>query len=129
MCHRKWRTTSRSQFPFYHVDPHLNQVTRLRRRHNYQLIHLTNTSPDSVYGVKCVLASHFFLIFILCVSIACPFMFAYMYVCVKVSDPSPGTGVRDSYELPCECWKLNPGSLEEQVVALTREPSPRLLKL
>jgi hypothetical protein len=36
---------------------------------------------------------------------------------------SPGTGVTDSCELPCECWELNLGPLEEQAVLLTIEPS------
>jgi hypothetical protein len=29
---------------------------------------------------------------------------------------SSGTGVTDSYELPCGCWELNLGLLEEQMV-------------
>lgn len=29
---------------------------------------------------------------------------------------SPGFGVTDSYELPCGCWELNPGPLEERPV-------------
>jgi len=36
---------------------------------------------------------------------------------------SPGTGVTDSCELPCECWELNPSPLEEQPVLLTTEES------
>jgi hypothetical protein len=35
----------------------------------------------------------------------------------------PGTGVTDGCELPCGCWKLNPGPLEEQPVLLTAKPS------
>ena len=38
-----------------------------------------------------------------------------------VSDP--GTGVTSTCELPCGCWELNPGPLEEQPVLLTAEPS------
>jgi hypothetical protein len=37
------------------------------------------------------------------------------------------TGVTDSCELPCGCWETNPGSLEEQKVLLTDEPSLQLL--
>ena len=29
----------------------------------------------------------------------------------------------DGYELPCGCWELNSGPLEEQPVLLTTEPS------
>ena len=36
---------------------------------------------------------------------------------------SPGTGVTNSCELPCGCWDLNLGLLEEQPVLLTAEPS------
>jgi hypothetical protein len=36
---------------------------------------------------------------------------------------SSGTGVIDSYVLPCGYWKPNPDSLEEQPVLLTTEPS------
>ena len=43
---------------------------------------------------------------------------------------SPGTGVTDRSELPCGCWELNQGPVEEQPVLLTTEPSllPNLLK-
>ena len=30
----------------------------------------------------------------------------------------PGAGVIGSYKLPCVCWNLNPGSLEEQLKPL-----------
>lgn len=36
---------------------------------------------------------------------------------------SPGTGVTDQCELPCVCWKLDLGPVEEQLVFLTCEPS------
>ena len=36
---------------------------------------------------------------------------------------SPVTGSSDSYNLPCGCWELNLGPLEEQSVLLTTEPS------
>jgi hypothetical protein len=29
----------------------------------------------------------------------------------------------DGYELPCGCWELNSGPLEEQLVLLTAKPS------
>ena len=34
-----------------------------------------------------------------------------------------GTGVMDGCRLPCGCWELNSGPLEEQPVLLTTEPS------
>lgn len=36
---------------------------------------------------------------------------------------SPRSGVVASYELPCGCWGLNPGPLEEETVLLTTGPS------
>ena len=33
----------------------------------------------------------------------------------------------DSYEMPCVCWKLNSGSLEEQFVLLITVVSPQVL--
>ena len=65
---------------------------------------------------------------------------SYMYgcfVCMHVCAPyvcllpeytiegikSPRMRVTDSYELPCKCWQLNLGPLEEQPVLLTTEPS------
>lgn len=33
------------------------------------------------------------------------------------------TGVTDRYELPCVCWKLNSGPLEEESALLASEPS------
>ena len=41
----------------------------------------------------------------------------------------PGTGVTHSCALPCSCWELNLGPLEEQPVLLTTEPSPQPQKL
>jgi len=35
----------------------------------------------------------------------------------------PETGVTNSCELPCGCWKLSLGPLEEQPELLTAEPS------
>lgn len=46
-------------------------------------------------------------------------------VCMSVPDAhrytirSPGPGLTDSCELPCGCWKLNLGPLQEQQVLLT----------
>jgi hypothetical protein len=34
---------------------------------------------------------------------------------------SPGSGITDGAELPCGCWELNLGPLEEQSVLLTIE--------
>ena len=36
----------------------------------------------------------------------------------RASDP-----ILDGYKLPCGCWELNSGPLEEQPVPLTAEPS------
>ena len=46
-----------------------------------------------------------------------------LYVCLNEDGGSPRTGVRDSCELPCDCWKLNLNPLEEQPVLLTTEAS------
>jgi hypothetical protein len=45
--------------------------------------------------------------------------FACMFVYVRLSH----LGVTNIFELPCVCWKLNPGRLVEQSVPLTTEPS------
>ena len=45
----------------------------------------------------------------------------FLSVCVGVR--SSGTEVKDACELPCRCWELNPGPLEEQPVLLTAELS------
>jgi hypothetical protein len=37
-------------------------------------------------------------------------------------------GVTDGCELPCGCWELNPGLLEEQPVLLAAEPSVKALE-
>jgi hypothetical protein len=44
-----------------------------------------------------------------------------MYVCEGVKNP--GTGATDKCELPCGCWELNPGPLEEQPMFLTTDSS------
>ena len=50
-----------------------------------------------------------------------------LHVCLCEDVRYPGTGVTDSCELPCGCWELNPGALEEQAVLLTTEPSLQLI--
>jgi hypothetical protein len=52
-------------------------------------------------------------------------MFIGVFTCMCVGEAvgSPGTGVTDRCELPCGCWELSPGPLEEQPVLLTTEPS------
>jgi hypothetical protein len=45
----------------------------------------------------------------------------HVYLCEGVR--SPVTGVTDSCELPCGCWELSLGPLEDQPVPLTTEPS------
>ena len=47
-------------------------------------------------------------------------LLAYISVgCVR----SLKTGVTDGCELPCGCWKLNPGPLKDQPKLLITEPS------
>ena len=48
-------------------------------------------------------------------------LFNFMCIGVKVSDLVE-LYFSDSCELPCECWEVNPGPLEEQSVFLTTEP-------
>ena len=46
------------------------------------------------------------------------------HICtVHVDIKFAGTGVTDSCELPCRCWKSNPHHLEKQQVFLTSEVS------
>jgi hypothetical protein len=52
----------------------------------------------------------------------CALVFCLRMCLCKGAKP-PGTGVTESCELPCGCWELNPGHLEEQPVLLTPEPS------
>ena len=52
-------------------------------------------------------------------------------MCLCEGVESPGTGVTESCELPCGCWDLNPGPLEEQPVFLSAESSlqPKVIVL
>jgi hypothetical protein len=59
---------------------------------------------------------------ILFIFISCALVFC-LHVCLCEGVRSPGTGVTDIYELPCECWELNLGPLEKQPALLTTEPS------
>jgi hypothetical protein len=36
---------------------------------------------------------------------------------------SSGTVVIDGSERPCECWELNPGPVQEDLILLTSQPS------
>ena len=45
-----------------------------------------------------------------------------LHVCLCDGMKYSGTGVTERYELPCVCWELNQGPLEEQPVFLTPEP-------
>jgi hypothetical protein len=55
-------------------------------------------------------------------------MYVCMYVCMYEGVRTPGTEIIDSCVLPCVCWKLNLGPLEEQPVLLTAEPSLQPLR-
>jgi hypothetical protein len=46
-----------------------------------------------------------------------------LHVCLCEGVGSSGTGIIDSYELPCRYWESNLGPLEEQPELLTTEPS------
>lgn len=48
------------------------------------------------------------------------FYLCSLHVCEGIRNP--GTGVTDKCELPCGCWEMNPGPLEELPVLLTTEP-------
>lgn len=48
--------------------------------------------------------------------------FCPMYALDPMELQSNGTTVRDNSELPCGCWELNSGPLEEQPVLLTAKP-------
>jgi hypothetical protein len=64
----------------------------------------------------------------MCIFILCALVFC-LYVCQWEGTRSSGTGVTDSCELPCSCWRVNIGSLEKQPVLLTPEPSLQPLLL
>ena len=84
--------------------------------------------PSLVLGL--ILFLNFFIfylfifnfLFILCTLVFC------LHVCLCKGVQSHGTGATDSCKLPCGCWDLNPGPLEEQPVLLTTEPSLQLQK-
>jgi hypothetical protein len=58
------------------------------------------------------------------VTCACAYVsLAYVVLGASQKKVCPGTEVTYSCELPCGCWKLNPGPLQEQQVFLTIEPS------
>jgi hypothetical protein len=46
-----------------------------------------------------------------------------LHVCLCESVGAPETGVTKSCDLPCGCWELNLGPLEELPVLSTTEPS------
>ena len=60
---------------------------------------------------------NYLFIFILCALMLC------LHVCLCEGGRSHGTELTDSCELPCGCWELNPGSVEEHSVLLSFEPS------
>ena len=57
-------------------------------------------------------------------------MYTMCMQCLQIPEEgtgSSGTIDTDSYELPCECWKLNLNPLKEQPVLLLMEPPPQPL--
>ena len=67
---------------------------------------------------------------IVCVVVCvCVYIYIYIYVYAHIhTDPckgvrSSGTGVASRCELPCGCWELKLGPLEEKPMLLTPEPS------
>jgi hypothetical protein len=76
-----------------------------------------------IYFISCSLPNFLYFlindlfIFILCASVL------WLHVCLCEGARSPGTGVTGWWKLPCGCWELNLGPLEEQSVLLTTELS------
>jgi hypothetical protein len=71
---------------------------------------------------KMFLKTHFFT---LCVCLFCLHVSA-LSRCLHQPGKgtgTPSTGVPDSCELPCGCWELNPGSLEQRPVLFRAKPS------
>ena len=52
----------------------------------------------------------------LCVCVRARALVFCLDVCLYEGARSSGTGVTDCCELPCGCWELNKGPLEEQPV-------------
>ena len=82
---------------------------------DFRTLYFTQIRDSLSNCVGLSLISIFFNIFIVYLTLF------YVHWCEGVR--SPGTGFSDSCELPCGCWELNPGPLEEQSVLLTAEPS------
>jgi hypothetical protein len=52
------------------------------------------------------------------------YIFFYFYMStLSLSSDTPEESIRSHYKPPCGCWELNSGTLEEQAVLLTAEPS------
>ena len=55
------------------------------------------------------------------------YLFYYAYnilsVCMPEGQKRAPDPITDGCELPCGCWELNSGPLEEQAILLTSEPS------
>jgi hypothetical protein len=79
-----------------------------------------------LFSSRFLISSFFFLkkdLFVyLFIYTFCALVFC-LHVCLCKGVRSSGTGVTDRCELPCGCWELNLGPLEEQPVLLTAEPS------
>lgn len=62
-----------------------------------------------------------------------PVCMSVFFVCEVSSEDSfrhAGTGVSDCCESPCRCWELNLGTMGDQPILLTTDPSlqPTLIK-
>jgi hypothetical protein len=98
----------------------LKVCAKAEPHHNWQLVFpVNNTIAGFTVWLDILQQAAFFFndLFLFYVH-WCP---ACLYVCDGVR--SPGTGIIDSYELPCGCWELNPYPLEKQPVFLPIKPT------
>ena len=71
---------------------------------------------------------HFCLFYLMCMGVLSDCVSVYnVHVChpqrLEEGVRSVSISIIDGCELPCGCWDLNPGLLEEQPVLLTSEPT------
>jgi hypothetical protein len=72
-----------------------------------------------LYYVFCLF---YFILWVLYISFYVHHLHAWGLQKPEEGDRSPGTGITEDSELPCECWKPSPGLLEGRPVFLTTPP-------
>lgn len=93
----------------------------------YNLPQEESSLTPSLSSAPCIFLNFYFIFIFMCISVClCVCLYITYVQCLPRPEEgigSPGIGLTYCWEIPCGCWELDEGPLEEKPVLLTSETS------